>query len=137
MNQRCIYCSTPPRRGQLWLNFDDEFEFRFVGKKRLKHRAPLNALGSWHQEHADGHEKLGEQALEIGKGIHLPIYASKDQFSAWLHSLVLMPNVRKSESIAHYYLDLVEGRGYRISIQITVDKGSEVGKMIEIHEQLR
>ncbi|KAJ7627564.1 hypothetical protein DFH06DRAFT_729943 [Mycena polygramma] len=124
-------------RKSLHDNFDDEFEFRFVGKKRLKHRAPLNALGSWHQEHADGHEKLGEQALEIGKGIHLPIYASKDQFSAWLHSLVLMPNVRKSESIAHYYLDLVEGRGYRISIQITVDKGSEVGKMIEIHEQLR
>ncbi|KAJ6565606.1 hypothetical protein DFH09DRAFT_1473818, partial [Mycena vulgaris] len=118
-------------------NYDEEFEARFVGKKRDKHRGHLLALGSWHQEHSDGHEKLGEQALQIGKGIDLPIYATKDQYSAWLHSLLLMPNVRNANAIAHYFLDLVEARGYMISIQITVDQGSEVGEMLKIHERLR
>lgn len=92
--------------------FDEEFEGRFVGKARDKsHRTPLNALGSWHQEHSDGHEKTAEQGLNIGKGIHLPIYASKDQYSSWVHALLLMPNVRHGNAIAHYYLDLVAGRG--------------------------
>ncbi|KAJ7134510.1 hypothetical protein C8R44DRAFT_427223, partial [Mycena epipterygia] len=85
----------------------------------------------------DGHEKLGEQALQIGKGINLPIYATKDQYSAWLHALILMPNVRNANTIAHYFLDLVEARGYMISVQITVDQGSEVGEMLKIHERLR
>ncbi|KAJ6544668.1 hypothetical protein DFH09DRAFT_1390008, partial [Mycena vulgaris] len=118
-------------------NYDEEFEGRFVGKKRDKHRGHLRALGSWHQEHSDGHEKLGEQALQIGKGIHLPIYGNKDQYAALLHSLILMPNVRNANAIAHYFLDLVEGRGYVISIQMTVDQGSEVGEMLTIHERLR
>jgi hypothetical protein len=127
-----------------------------VGKKRAKHRGHLFALGPWHQEHSDGHEKLGEQALQIGKGINLPIYATKDQFAAWLHALILMPNVRNAIAIAHYYLDLVEARGCEyhcvysscsfilltrmldmISIQITVDQGSEVREMLKIHERLR
>lgn len=47
----------------------------------------------------------------MGDGIHLPIYASKDQWSAFLHSLILLPNVRNSNAIVHYYLDLVEDRG--------------------------
>ncbi|KAK6969021.1 hypothetical protein R3P38DRAFT_3337315 [Favolaschia claudopus] len=116
-------------------HFDDQ---RFVGnKKSKKHRTHLFALGPWHQEHSDGHEKLGEQALLLGKGIHLPIYGSKDQYAAWLHALVLMPNVRNALAIAHYYLDLVEGRGYRISIQLSVDGGTECTEMLKIHETLR
>lgn len=91
--------------------FDEEFETRFVGKKQTrKHRTPLNALGPWHQEHSDGHEKLSEQGLDIGAGIHLPIYGTKDQWSSFLHALLLMPNVRTGTAIAHYYLDLVESR---------------------------
>lgn len=93
-------------------HFDDEFADRFVGSKRKrKFRTPLNALGPWHQEHQDGHEKMAQQGLNIGDGIHLPIYASKDQFSAYVHALVLMPKVRTSMTMAHYYLDLVEARG--------------------------
>ncbi|KAJ7432081.1 hypothetical protein B0H11DRAFT_1761052, partial [Mycena galericulata] len=124
-------------RQSLHDNYDEEFEARFVGKKANKHRMPLNALGSWHQEHSDGHEKMGEQGLQIGKGIHLPLYASKDQYSAWLHALILMPNVRDQIACAHYYLDLVEARDYRISIQLTTDQGAEVGEMLKIHERLR
>ncbi|KAJ7431040.1 hypothetical protein B0H11DRAFT_2388692 [Mycena galericulata] len=48
-----------------------------------------------------------------------------------------MPNVRNGNAIVHYYLDLVEDRGYRISIQITTDKGSEVNEVHKVHETLR
>ncbi|KAJ7452923.1 hypothetical protein FB451DRAFT_1521089 [Mycena latifolia] len=114
--------------------FGDEFDSRFVGKKKLlKHRTPLKALGPFHQEHCDGHEKLSEQGLDIGAGIHLPIYASKDQFS----SFILMPNVRLGNYIAHYYMDLVERRGFKISLQLTTDMGSEVIEMHKIHVVLR
>ncbi|KAJ7475578.1 hypothetical protein B0H11DRAFT_2235281 [Mycena galericulata] len=94
-------------------------------------------MGPFHQEHSDGHEKLSEQGLDIGAGIHLPIYASKDQFSSFVHELLLMPNVRKANAIAHYYLDLVEHRGFKISLQLTTDMGSEVNEMHKIHETLR
>jgi hypothetical protein len=100
--------------------FDDEFNNRFVGKKKnLKHRTLLKALGPYHQEHSDGHEKLSEQGLDIGAGIHLPIYASKDQFGALVHTLKLMPNVHTGNAIVHYYLDLVEERGCTSSCPLT------------------
>lgn len=102
-------------------HFDDEFMGRFVGKKRVQlPRTPLMALGSWHQEHSDGHEKMAEQGLNMGRGIHLPMYASKDQYSAFLHALILMPNVRNANAICHYYLDLVEGRGCKITYLFTL-----------------
>ncbi|KAJ7661984.1 hypothetical protein DFH06DRAFT_987877 [Mycena polygramma] len=119
-------------------HYDEEFDNRLVGRKRKEqHRTPLQAFGPWHQEHSDGHEKLAQQGLRMGEGIHLPIYASKDQFAGYLHSLILMPNVRNSNAIVHYYLDLVEDRGYRISIQITTDMGSEVNEVHKVHDALR
>ncbi|KAJ7115426.1 hypothetical protein C8R44DRAFT_928484 [Mycena epipterygia] len=104
---------------------------------KAKHRTPLKAFGPWHQEHSDGHEKLSEQGLDIGIGIHLPIYGSKDQWSSFVHALLLMPNVRNRTAIAHYYLDLVEARDFTISAQLITDLGSEVDEMHKIHEQLR
>lgn len=96
--------------------YDEEFEDRFVGSKRKEgiKRVPLFSLGPWHQEHSDGHEKLAEQGLNIGKEISLPIYGSKDQFSAFVHALVILPNVRDRIAIAHYYLDNVEQRGCKL-----------------------
>ncbi|KAJ7739189.1 hypothetical protein B0H16DRAFT_66451 [Mycena metata] len=118
--------------------YEHEFDNRFVGKKKkLKHRVPLKALGPYHQEHSDGHEKMSEQGLNIGAGIHLPIYGSKDQFGAFVHALLLMPNVRNAQAIAHYYLDLVENRGCLISMQLTTDMGNEVNEMHKIHQALR
>ena len=40
----------------------------------------LSALSSNHQHHADGHEKLNAQALDMG-GVGLNIYGIKDQWS--------------------------------------------------------
>lgn len=89
--------------------FDHEFEQCFVRKQREKSKhAALFALGPWHQEHSDGHEKLSEQGLSIGKGIQLPIYGNKDQYSSWVHELILLPNIWKPEAMVHYYLELIE-----------------------------
>ncbi|KAJ7160845.1 hypothetical protein C8R46DRAFT_1223186 [Mycena filopes] len=119
-------------------HFDEEFDNQVVGRKRKEqHRTPLAAFGPWHQEHSDGHEKLAQQGLRMGDGIHLPIYASKNQWSVYLHSLILMPNVRDSTAIIHYYLDLVEDRGYKISIQIVTDMGTEINELHKVHEILR
>ncbi|KAJ6608257.1 hypothetical protein B0H10DRAFT_1955512 [Mycena sp. CBHHK59/15] len=64
-------------------------------------------------------------------------WQNKDQWGAFLHSLVLMPNVRDANAIAHYYLDLIEDHGFWISTQLTTDKGSEVNKVHKIHERLQ
>ncbi|KAJ6448579.1 hypothetical protein C8R45DRAFT_1046009 [Mycena sanguinolenta] len=88
-------------------------------------------------EHSDGHEKLSEQGLDIGAGIHLPTYASENQFSAWVHGLKLMPNVHTGNVIVHYYLDLIEKRGFVISMQLMTDKVKEVTEMHKVHATLR
>ncbi|KAJ6585989.1 hypothetical protein B0H19DRAFT_925108, partial [Mycena capillaripes] len=75
--------------------------------------------------------------LDIGAGIHLHIYGSKDQFCSLAHELLLMPNVHKGNAIAHFYLDLVKARGFKISMQMTTDMGSEVNEMHKIHETLQ
>ncbi|KAJ6550355.1 hypothetical protein B0H10DRAFT_2202353 [Mycena sp. CBHHK59/15] len=140
-NQGVLIPSLTQRRDELRAHLHDhldhEFDARVVGRKRAEqHQTPLDAFGPWHQEHSDGHEKLAEQGLRMGSGIHLPIYASKDQWAAYLHSLILMPNVRDANAIVHYYLDLVEDRGYRISMQLTTDQGSEVNEVHKVHQRL-
>ncbi|KAJ7812339.1 hypothetical protein B0H13DRAFT_1926161 [Mycena leptocephala] len=120
-------------------HFDEEFDQRVVGKKRCveQHRTPLEAFGPWHQEHSDGHEKLAEQGLRIS-GIHLPIYVSKDQWSAYLHALLLMLNVRNgNQSCIIIWIWSKIMVANRISIQITTDQGSKVNKMHKAHEILR
>ncbi|KAG2345670.1 hypothetical protein BDR05DRAFT_946703 [Suillus weaverae] len=84
----------------------------------------LDCLGPWHQQHADGHEKLSAQALRMGD-ITLPIYAFKDQFSTFVPYMCCLPNVRLSNVIGHVFLDLIEEHGC-IPIQLTTDKGSEI-----------
>ncbi|KAJ6500290.1 hypothetical protein DFH09DRAFT_1102722 [Mycena vulgaris] len=98
--------------------FGDEFDDRF-------------------EEHSDGHEKLSAQGLDIGASIHFSIHASKNQFCSFAHELLLMPNVRKGNAIVHYYLDLVEHRGFKLSVQLTTDMGNEVNEVHKIHEMLR
>jgi hypothetical protein len=49
---------------------------RFPGYKAPRmHRVPLQSLGPCHEFHVDGHDKLGEQALQLG-GVGLDIYCS-------------------------------------------------------------
>lgn len=43
--------------------------------------------------------------------VALPIYALKDQYSTYVPILRVIPNVRLSNTIGHFYLDLVEDNG--------------------------
>ncbi|KAF4586441.1 Transposase [Pleurotus pulmonarius] len=122
-------------RSVLHDHFDDEFDQRFVGCKGKIIRTPLNCLGPWHQVHCDGHEKLNSQALQMGT-VTLPIYGFKDQFSAFVPLLQVLPSVRNVETIGHLYLDLVESYG-RAPLQLVMDKGTEVGDMIRAQQFLR
>jgi hypothetical protein len=91
-------------------HFNAEFDARFVGSKDAIDRVPLDCLGPWHQQHADGHEKLAAQALRMGN-VTLPIYAFKDQFSTFVPYMRVLPNVRLSNIIGHAFLDFVEDYG--------------------------
>lgn len=90
--------------------YDEEFDARFVGSKDAIDRVPLNCLGTWHQLHGDGHEKLAAQALMMGS-VSLGIYALKDQFSTFVPIMRVIPNVRLGITIGHFYLDLIEENG--------------------------
>ncbi|KAF6755227.1 hypothetical protein DFP72DRAFT_1067935 [Ephemerocybe angulata] len=105
----------------------------FPGSARTK-RAPLRALGPSHQFHADGHEKLNAQGLGMG-GVGLNIYGIKDQWSAYIVTLVVVPNNRLADTIGHVYLDMVEKR-LSIPITMVTDKGSEVGYAISLLTRL-
>jgi hypothetical protein len=104
-------------RLHLHAHFDEEFDSRFVGSKDAIDRVPLNCLGPWHQLHADGHEKLGNQALEMG-GVGLPIYAYKDQYSTFVPLMRVLPSVRFENTIGHLYLDLAEQHGCELHFSV-------------------
>jgi hypothetical protein len=65
------------------------------------------SIGPNHQHHANGHEKLNAQALNMG-GIGLNIYGIKDQWSLFILHLVVVPNNRLASTIGHVYLDYVD-----------------------------
>jgi len=79
---------------------------RFPGINHIP-RSKLSALGPNHQHHADGHEKLNAQALNMG-GVGLNIYGIKDQWSSYILHLVVVPNNRLATTIGHVYLDAVQ-----------------------------
>jgi hypothetical protein len=80
------------------------------GANRIR-RSILSSIGPNHQHHADGHEKLNAQALNMG-GVCLNIYGIKDQWSSFILYLVFIPNNRLATTIGHVYLDCVENLKY-------------------------
>jgi hypothetical protein len=79
---------------------------RFPGARAIK-RSPLSAVGPFHQDHSDGHDKLNSQALRMGN-VSLPIYGIKDQWTSFFKHLVTIPNNRLATTIGHVHLDCVE-----------------------------
>ncbi|KAJ7797903.1 hypothetical protein B0H14DRAFT_3546635 [Mycena olivaceomarginata] len=107
-------------------HFDAGFTLRFPGHKKERiPRVGLSALGPFHEVSADGHEKLSTQALQMGE-LSLPIYAYKDKWTDFLLMLRLIPNSRTAAAIGHLFLDFVDDTGC-IPLQVTTDKGSEIG----------
>ncbi|KAF8156745.1 hypothetical protein B0H34DRAFT_770234 [Crassisporium funariophilum] len=64
-------------RGVLSVHAPEGLAARFPGARHIP-RKPLSAIGPFHQEHSDGHDKLNSQALRMGD-VLLPSYGIKDQ----------------------------------------------------------
>ncbi len=89
-------------------------------KSRKIIRGKLESLGIWHELSVDGHEKLGDKALQMGLvGFH--IYGARDKWSGKVLMLIVLPSSRFAEAIGHVYLDFcVEyGRAYLFSLCCT------------------
>jgi len=114
---------------------------RFPGANQI-HLSTLSSIRPNHQHHADGHEKLNAQALNMG-GVGLNIYSIKDQWSSFILYLVVVLNNRLATTIGHVYLDCIEKYKCKqsiiliyghtnvsltvIPITLVTDKGSETG----------
>lgn len=115
---------------------------RFPGANRIN-RSALVAIGPNHQHHADGHDKLNAQALNMG-GVSLPIYGIKDQWASLILHCIVIPNNRLATTIGHVHLDEVEKHEREpfpplsddtltysictvIPVTFVTDKGSETG----------
>ncbi|KAJ6556997.1 hypothetical protein DFH09DRAFT_1084343 [Mycena vulgaris] len=123
-------------RGVMHDHFDAGFTLRFPGhKKQLIPRVGLSSLGPFHEICADGHEKLSAQALQMGE-LSLPMYGYKDKYTDFLETLKLLPNSRTAAAGGHIFLDFVEETGC-IPIQLTTDKGSEIGWQYAFQSILR
>ncbi|KAF9002820.1 hypothetical protein BDZ89DRAFT_1169674 [Hymenopellis radicata] len=105
---------------------------------KLKQKIPRKALiavGPWSEFSCDGHEKLSTAALRMGP-VGIPIYEIRDKASGYIVDLRVVPNARLSDTIGHVYLDMAE-EWSAIPLQITTDKGSEVGLMYALQLALR
>ncbi|KAG7091747.1 hypothetical protein E1B28_008148 [Marasmius oreades] len=92
-------------------------------------------IGPWQELHGDGHEKLSSKALSMGP-VGIDIYGFRQQVG-FIQKLVVVPNSRLANAIGHIHLDVIEEAGFRMPVQITVDKGSETGEMFAQQEALR
>ncbi|KAJ7827961.1 hypothetical protein B0H14DRAFT_3088267 [Mycena olivaceomarginata] len=111
-------------------------DMRMPGRgKGPKQRSALNAIGIFQEIHTDGHEKLGEKALQMGSGIGIDTYGMRDHVGKVLW-LVVVPNSRLSDTIGHVFLDMVSKYG-AISVQVTFDGGSELGWLAAFQTTLR
>jgi hypothetical protein len=79
---------------------------RFPGNRAIQHSS-LSAIGPFHQDHQDGHDKLNAQGLGMG-GVALPIYGIKDQWSSFIKHFVTVPDNRLATTIGHVHLDCAE-----------------------------
>ncbi|EDR02195.1 uncharacterized protein LACBIDRAFT_309912 [Laccaria bicolor S238N-H82] len=107
---------------------------RFPGANRI-HRSALVSIGPNHQHHADGHDKLNAQALNMG-GVGFGIYGIKDQWTSFVLALVVVPNNRLACTTGHVHLDTVETTGI-IPITFIMDKGSETAYIFANQTGLR
>ncbi|KAM5544839.1 hypothetical protein V8D89_001737 [Ganoderma adspersum] len=104
-------------------------------KSRNIIRGKLESLGIWHEVSVDGHEKLGDKALQMGLvGFH--IYGARDKWSGKVLLLIVLPSSWFAEAIGHVYLDFCIKYSL-IPIQVTFDGGSETPDMKGIQTALR
>ncbi|KAJ7825728.1 hypothetical protein B0H14DRAFT_3725867 [Mycena olivaceomarginata] len=128
----------PPRdliRKIMLDKFPDGFDNRFPGKKGKRvTRVPLHALGPYYEVSSDGHEKIAPSALRMG-GVGFSIYGFKDKlrtiFSFSKFTQMSVPEALVGISSSTLY------KRQDIPIQLTTDKGSEVGWLYAFMSTLR
>ncbi|KAL0955297.1 hypothetical protein HGRIS_004186 [Hohenbuehelia grisea] len=88
------------------------FSTRFPGHRKTKiPRKPLSAIGPLFEVSADGHEKLGSQALKFGNDVGISIYSYKDKWTDVVLKLCAVRDCRSPGVIGHLYLDLIDELG--------------------------
>ncbi|ESK86081.1 hypothetical protein Moror_9362 [Moniliophthora roreri MCA 2997] len=92
-------------------------------------------IGPYQEIHADGHEKFLSKALCIGP-VGFDIHGFWQHVEA-IQELVVVPNARHADTIGHLHLDMIVEAGYKMPVQMTVDKGSETGEMFTQQEALQ
>jgi hypothetical protein len=128
--------------------FPDDFVKRFPGKKAIRqNRTAQSSVGPFHELHSDGHEKTSSSALKIGNSLGFSIYGYKDKWSSDILSLKVVPESRTAAIGGHLLLDFINEHNCRlffildikiidsnyqcnvagIPLQLTTDKGSEIG----------
>ncbi|KAJ7815890.1 hypothetical protein B0H14DRAFT_3111783 [Mycena olivaceomarginata] len=117
-------------------HFPGGFDVRYPGRKGMRvARVPLRASGPFFEVSSDGHEKISAAALRMG-GVGFSVYGFKDKYTDSVLFLKIYPDVRSSGAGGHIFLDFVESTGH-IPIQLTTDKGSEVGWLYAFMSVLR
>lgn len=86
------------------------FELRYRAHRPRITRGVLSSSGINHEHSADGHEKLSSIALQMGP-VGFGIYGFREKLSGRCMHFAVVPNVRKSSTIGHVYLDMVSLNG--------------------------
>ncbi|THU97404.1 hypothetical protein K435DRAFT_662838 [Dendrothele bispora CBS 962.96] len=118
-------CNAPP----------EQANNRQPGRRNKILRVPLTTHGVFYEVHADGHEKLGVQALDMG-GVGMDIYGVVEKCSSRIMHMVVLPSSRNSNAVGHVYLDFVGVYG-ATAMRISVDGGTETSQMFGDHAALR
>ncbi|KAL1684694.1 hypothetical protein GGG16DRAFT_119559 [Schizophyllum commune] len=125
-------------RKVMWENKPEGRALRHPGyRKPAIPRGVIDTTALLMETHFDGHEKLSFAALNLGDGIGIPIYGGREQLSGAVGVLEAVPNDRDGVIVAHCFLDHIELSGNLMSVQATMDKGTEVGWIIRLQEELR
>ncbi|KAJ6624342.1 hypothetical protein B0H10DRAFT_1943243 [Mycena sp. CBHHK59/15] len=107
-------------------------DMRMPGRgKGPKQRSALNTIAIFQEIHTDGHEKLGENALQMGSGIRIDMYGMRDHVRKVLW-LVVVPNSRLSNTIGHVFFWT-----WCRNMEVTFDGSSELGWLAAFQTTLR
>ena len=114
----------------------------------------MTSPGIMYEVCCDGHEKFGSLALTLGP-VGIGVYGMREKAGGKVVHLVVVPNARSADAVGHIHLDSIEKMGGKLhlsvlqrkwclyswvvemSVQLTVDKGSETGVMYANHMTLR
>ncbi|KAK4706006.1 hypothetical protein P7C70_g205, partial [Phenoliferia sp. Uapishka_3] len=103
--------------------------------KKERRRGHMVSTGFGEKVSGDGHEKLGQFALQMGR-VSLHIYGMREHWAGYIAAMVCMPNDRDRVGVAHVMLDAFEDLG-GVPQVVVVDHGTETDLGLQTHAALR